>query len=457
MDEYYAVAKAHNASTPMIRLNAVGTNSVILFSHDLVKQWQGYELRGQTKRTIPAAFEKLVGRAFGEMYGQEHLAWRKKAAVSFKPSTLDTYIPFIQESAEKNILNVIHDEALQKGEAVHLNPLAKRFAYDVGSSFVWGPLLDEHDKPRSYELFKKMNNFVPEVFEDLEAKDPNSVFSKMLRAKDELSELLMAKYVEAEQLTADKAWDSKYGESETADCLLRGLMENDAIFDPNGDYTLLDKVDMIQLLTTAAYETSAASLTNLVYTMWQNPEHTEAVRKAILSDPQLSDPTTTFTYSMLKDLNPLECFIQETNRHHSILPMINRTVHDEEGLDFGGYRIPKGTDVTIPIKWLHLGEGSWTETDEFMPERFDKTNGRKKAERGDIGKYNNIPFATGLHKCLGMNLAMLEMRLYSVLLLRDYEIELDESKLNEEGTKNHLQLGQGVPHFNVYLKLKKRQ
>merc|ERR1719410_1673961 len=104
-----------------------------------------------------------------------------------------------------------------------------------------------------------------------------------------------------------------------------------------------------------------------------------------------------------------------------------------------------------------MNEGSWTEADEFKPSRFDKTDGRSKAERGDLGKYNNIPLATGLHKCLGQDLAMLEMRLYSVLLLRDYEFELDESMLSAEGTVNGLQMQQGLPHFNVYLKLRKRQ
>merc|ERR1712087_49189 len=99
---------------------------------------------------------------------------------------------------------------------------------------------------------------------------------------------------------------------------------------------------------------------------------------------------------------------------------------------------------------------SWTEAEEFRPERFDKTKGNK-AERGSLGNYNDIPFATGLHKCLGQNLAMLELRMYSVMLLREYDFELDESKLSAEDTVNGMQVQQGIPHYNVYLKLKKRQ
>merc|ERR1712087_1076216 len=167
--------------------------------------------------------------------------------------------------------------------------------------------------------------------------------------------------------------------------------------------------------------------------MCQHPEETEKVRRAILKHPQLSDPRTPFTFATLKDCDELECFIQEANRMHSILPMMaGREVVDEDGLEVGGYRIPKGTQLSIPIKWLHLGEGSWTEAEEFKPARFDKSNGRNKADRGDLGRYNNIPFATGLHKCLGEN-----------------DFELDESQLSAEGTVNGMQLQQGIPHFNV--------
>jgi len=49
------------------------------------------------------------------------------------------------------------------------------------------------------------------------------------------------------------------------------------------------------------------------------------------------------------------------------------------------------------------------------------------------------------------------MRTYAALLLRDWEFELDESKLEEEGMVNHMDISNGPPHFNVHLKLRKRE
>ena len=139
---------------------------------------------------------------------------------------------------------------------------------------------------------------------------------------------------------------------------------------------------------------------------------------------------------------------------YGFAPMYTRNVYDENGLNFGGYLLPKGTTFGIPIKWLHFGEGSWTESMEFKPSRFDKSTGLTNEQRGDIGKYNNIPFATGLHKCLGMNLALLEMKIYTVLLLRDWKFKFDENKLLNDD--NQINLSQSLPHFNVHLKMMKK-
>ena len=285
--------------------------------------------------------------------------------------------------------------------------------------------------------------------------NPGEEYEAAVDAKGTLNEYLSGKYLEAQELTATNTWDSTYGED--SECILRSFLENDAEFS-KPDYTMADRVDFMLFITMAAYDTSATSMTNMIYTMWQNPEETEKVRAAIMAHPELSDPNTVFTFDMLKSCNEMECFIDESMRVHSFIALMSpRVVLDEDGVEIGGYHLPKGTGLIIPIKFLHQGEGSWTDPLEFKPSRFDKSKGQKRADRGSIGAYNHIPFATGLHKCLGQHLAMLELRTYTTLLLRDWEIELDESRLNDEGMVNHQNLTQSIPHYNVYLKLRKRQ
>merc|ERR1712083_96189 len=98
------------------------------------------------------------------------------------------------------------------------------------------------------------------------------------------------------------------------------------------DYTLTDRVDSFMFMAFAAYDTSATSMTNMIYSMWQNPEETDKLRAAIMAHPELSDPNTVFTFDMLKSCNEMECFISESMRVHSFIPqMVPRVVHDEDG------------------------------------------------------------------------------------------------------------------------------
>ena len=99
LNEQYEIAKQFDSQSPMFKFNALGTPSVILFSHVLVHQWQQHELQGKTKRLLPPHWIKLVGRITERMYGPQHSVWRSKVAKSFKPNTVDQYTPFIQKAA----------------------------------------------------------------------------------------------------------------------------------------------------------------------------------------------------------------------------------------------------------------------------------------------------------------------------------------------------------------------
>jgi len=378
---------------------------------------------------------------------------------AFKPKMLDELTPFIQHCAQHIVLEHIAKET-EHGESVPFCSVAKRFAFEIASKYIYGPLLDDAERDRVFKMFQRWAMGVgPKGIGQAinESDNPDTEWADALRAKAELNEYLGDVQREAEYLTATNTWADVYGED--ADCLLRSLMENDAIF-TKPDYTLTDRMDSVLVLAFAAYDTSATAMTNLIYSMWQNPEETAKVREAILAHPELSDPETTFDFDVLKSCNEMECFIQESLRFHgTIAPqLLPRVVHDEDGVEIGGYHLPKGTGLVIPVSFLQCGQDSWSwDAMKFNPSRFDKSKGQSKAERGDVGRYNYMPFATGLHRCLGMHLAMLELRMYTTLLLRDWEFELDEERLEDEGVINHFNLTQSFPHFNVYLKLRKRE
>ena len=151
-EEKYQIARQYDNNSPMMKMNVFGTPSVVLFSHDLVKQWQEYELRGQTQRIFPPHITKLFGKASADMYGKKHMDWRKKATPAFKPEIVDQYTPFIKKAANDIVLSNIAKESQSTGKAVYFCELAKRFAYEIGIKFTFGPLLSPQERADIFEV-----------------------------------------------------------------------------------------------------------------------------------------------------------------------------------------------------------------------------------------------------------------------------------------------------------------
>lgn len=83
-----------------------------------------------------------------------------------------------------------------------------------------------------------------------------------------------------------------------------------------------------------------------------------------------------------------------------------------------GYRIPAGADVLISPWVLHRSPRIWPEPDRFDPTRFDLADGVLPG--GSTHAW--MPFGSGPHTCVGMQLAMTEAPLVLAGLLRRFEL-----------------------------------
>merc|ERR1719464_242219 len=233
-----------------------------------------------------------------------------------------------------------------------------------------------------------------------------------IKARDDLNAFLCTKHLEAEQLTATKSWHH-------GNCLLRSLMENDGEL-VLSNYTLSDRVDSMMSMAFGSCDATAASLTNLVYSMWRHPEETGRVRADIDEHPNLSNANSVYTSS-----SEMECFIDESMRFDAMLA--------HNALRIGPVQTDKADKDLL----------------EFRPSRF-----KVKGVKANPCSY--MHFEPGLHKFVGEYLTMLQMRNFMSMLLRDYDFQLDEKMLSEMGTVNHLNL-KDYPFYNVYLKLNQRR
>ncbi|MGV0580993.1 cytochrome P450 [Mycolicibacterium elephantis] len=135
----------------------------------------------------------------------------------------------------------------------------------------------------------------------------------------------------------------------------------------------------LRLLLPAGVETTYRALGNLLYGMLSNPEQLQALRDDRSLIPQA---------------------IEEAVRWEPPLSMITRVASRDTEL--GGVHIPEGSSV-MPV----LGAANRQEERFPNPDQFDVLREAKA----------NIGWGYGVHVCLGMHLARLEMRVALNLLL----------------------------------------
>ncbi|MGO9801923.1 MAG: cytochrome P450, partial [Steroidobacteraceae bacterium] len=82
----------------------------------------------------------------------------------------------------------------------------------------------------------------------------------------------------------------------------------------------------------------------------------------------------------------------------------------------GGYAVPPGTNVLLPLYLLHRHPLFWRDPEIFDPERFAPEH---EAERP---RFAYMPFAAGPRHCIGETFALYEMLMHLYKVARHYRL-----------------------------------
>ena len=92
-------------------------------------------------------------------------------------------------------------------------------------------------------------------------------------------------------------------------------------------------------------------------------------------------------------------------------------------VELGGYQVPCGTELLIPIMAVHHDTRFWgPDATQFNPARF--ADGAARAARNPTAF---IPFGLGARMCIGQNLALLETKLTMAIILQRFFFRLSPS------------------------------
>jgi len=160
----------------------------------------------------------------------------------------------------------------------------------------------------------------------------------------------------------------------------------------------------------AGYDTTATTLSFLMYSMACNQELQEKLHQEVFSVSEKQG----INYSSVNDMEYLDRCIQESLRLYPPAHRIDRVASND--VTIGNLHIPAGTVVAMPIHTIHRDPEYWPNPEEFDPDRFLPEVKQTRPT------WHYLPFGLGPRKCIGMRLALLEVKLAAARIFHDFRI-----------------------------------
>jgi enediyne biosynthesis protein E7 len=203
---------------------------------------------------------------------------------------------------------------------------------------------------------------------------------------------------------------------------------------PMSDKELIDE---IMTLVVAGHETTASGLNWTWYLLSQNPEVDARLHAEIDAAPPLT------TLADMEALTYTRQVVDEALRLYPPGWLLSRRTIEPDTL--GGYEIPAGTNVLLPLYLLHRDGRFWKDPDRFWPDRFAPEH------EADRPRFAYMPFAAGPRHCIGETFALYEMLVHLYKVARRYRLTYVPDKPLELEAQINLRT-----RYPLYMRLERR-
>ncbi|XP_012935676.1 cytochrome P450 3A41-like [Aplysia californica] len=156
----------------------------------------------------------------------------------------------------------------------------------------------------------------------------------------------------------------------------------------------------------AGYDTVATVLSFTMFLICMNPDCLKKAQKEVDKVLEGKFPD----YDSVQSLPYIEMCMNEAMRMYPPGYILDRIC--DKDIEIQGIKIPAGMNVSVPVCAIHHDADLWPEPEKFDPERFTPEN---KAGRHP---YAFLPFGQGPRNCIGMRLALLEVKVALAAMLQ---------------------------------------
>ena len=196
--------------------------------------------------------------------------------------------------------------------------------------------------------------------------------------------------------------------------------------------------DEVMTIFVAGHETTANAMAWLLYLVSKHPD----VEQKLLAEIAAKFPEGGLNSANIHAFTYVRELIEESLRVYPSIWSIGRRCTEADEL--GGYQIPIGMNVVVPIFYFHWSERFWKDPQKFDPSRFSPD--RRPPPQSLV----YMPFGAGPRSCIGNHFALQELMIMTILFYRAFRFRLEDQFAVEpdplitlrpkQGMKMHLSL-----------------
>ncbi|KAJ3316843.1 hypothetical protein HDV06_002743 [Boothiomyces sp. JEL0866] len=158
----------------------------------------------------------------------------------------------------------------------------------------------------------------------------------------------------------------------------------------------------------AGHETTANTLTYLLYELGKNPTIAEKLYQEVKDVDFESEKLT----ESFQNLHYLDNVFKEAQRLHTVVPAVSRIAAVDTTV--GGYQFKAGQNFMIFAHGIHRDPEYHKNPLIFNPDRFNDP----------IVPGSFIPFSDGPHMCIGQKLAIIEGKIIAIRLIQKFKFSI---------------------------------
>lgn len=148
-------------------------------------------------------------------------------------------------------------------------------------------------------------------------------------------------------------------------------------------------------------------------------------KQDILREEFRQIPNEFITAKDLNNLPYLRACIKESLRLYPVVSANARSVGQD--IVVGGYKIPKGVTVGMPMHVLMHDDQYFKNPKQFVPERWIKGSEHYK---GNSDPFIYLPFGFGPRSCIGKRLSNMELEVVLINIIKNFKVEFNHSTDN---------------------------